>query len=165
MISQHQVVQMTTTDDVVCPLVSDVDTANSDLRFSTPNGATEAVGCLSIPSELPATVAWTVTDGSQATVLKIIIVDMLAKEPAIHDVNVTVSDSASEGTIVSSYEASAIFGEGEKQLSFESNDVKVTGRRGISDYQAIVYAKSRFGRILKRFAFLTTTLTSAAYML
>ncbi|KAK6043691.1 cadherin domain protein [Cooperia oncophora] len=135
---------VTTIDETICPSVMDVDTPLNDLQYfvSTPLDTITTDNCISIPSDVPPVIDWTVSDKSQSITVKVVLIDMIPKDTNIQDENVTISESAMAGTIVSSY-ATEIFAERNDQLSIDAKDVRVTGDRGTSDNQMIIYAKSK----------------------
>lgn len=144
--------QVTSADYVICPTVFDVDTPRDDLQFFTksPNAITTAHGCIKINNTVPPAIDWIVSDHNQSTIAKLKLLDMIPTTPVIWDENATVSENAVDGTIVVAYD-SAIFGNQNDQLSFDANEVKVAaGGRGVQSQQLPVYAKSKFGRVVRR---------------
>ncbi|KAK6019423.1 cadherin domain protein, partial [Ostertagia ostertagi] len=141
---------VTSIDETICPSVTDIDTSPHDLQFavSVDTNTITTDHCISVPSDFPPVIDWTASDKSQSITVKVRLVDMVPKEPNIRDENVTLSEGAVPGTIVSSYETD-IFAEKNEQLSADAKDIKVIGDRGISDDQMTIYAKSKFGRTLK----------------
>ncbi|KAE9414702.1 hypothetical protein Angca_006632, partial [Angiostrongylus cantonensis] len=149
----HLVYAITSIDDMVCPGFSDVDTAYSDLRFSTSSSeyvvfATSNGSCISFRDVIPHHVDWTTTDGHHWVTTRLTVIDMLPKRPSIRDETVTMSENALFGTIVISYGA-VVLSETSEQFSAESGDITVMTRRGIHDDQLTIFKKSQFGRYLE----------------
>ncbi|WKX99935.1 hypothetical protein Q1695_014644 [Nippostrongylus brasiliensis] len=137
---------VTSTDDLICPTVTDVDSPRGDLKYL--NSETSDNGCFSITGEVPPTADLTITDGVHLMKFKITLGNMIPREPIISDQNVTISESAVLGTILASY-SSEVFVEPEEQLSAESNELRVSTGKGVKNGLTTVYAKSKFGRVLR----------------
>ncbi|RCN33444.1 cadherin domain protein, partial [Ancylostoma caninum] len=151
---------VTSTDDVICRAVFDSDTSNADLRFFTksPNAIRTAThSCIKINNTVPPIIDWIVSDQNQSIIRKVKLLDMVPTVPVIWDENVTVSENAVDGTIVAAYE-NTIFANQKDQLSVDENEVKVTGGRGVHNEQLTIYAKSKFGRVVRSS---TLTVTSS----
>ncbi|VDL83636.1 unnamed protein product [Nippostrongylus brasiliensis] len=138
---------VTNPDELICPTVTDVDSPRGDLKYL--NSETSDNGCFSITGEVPPTADLTITDGIHPIKVKITLGNMIPKEPIISDQNVTISESAVLGTILASY-SSEVFVEPEEQLSAESNELRVSTGKGVKNGLTKVYAKSKFGRVLRR---------------
>ncbi|VDL65754.1 unnamed protein product [Nippostrongylus brasiliensis] len=133
-------------DDLICPTVTDVDSPRGDLKYL--HSKTSDNGCFSVAAEVPPIVDLTITDGVHPIKVKITLGNMIPKEPIISDQNVTISESAVLGTILASY-SSEVFVEPEEQLSAESNELRVSTGKGVKNGLTTVYAKSKFGRVLR----------------
>ncbi|VDM60776.1 unnamed protein product [Angiostrongylus costaricensis] len=149
----HLVYAITSVDDMICPGFSDVDTAYSDLRFSTSSSehvvfATSNGSCISFRDVIPHHVDWTTTDGHHWVTTRLTVIDMLPKRPNIRDETVTMSENALFGTVVISY-GTVMLSETNEQFSAESGDITVMTRRGIHDDQLTIFKKSQFGRYLE----------------
>ncbi|PIO69693.1 cadherin domain protein, partial [Teladorsagia circumcincta] len=141
---------VTSIDETICPSVTDIDTSQNDLQFavSMDTDMITTDHCITIPNDFTPVIDWTVSDKTQSITVKVRLVDMVPEDPNIQDENVTLSEGALSGTIVSSYETE-IFAEKNEQLSTDAKDVKVIGERGIRDEMMTIYAKSKFGRSLR----------------
>nr|CDJ93240.1 Cadherin and Laminin G domain containing protein [Haemonchus contortus] len=142
---------VTNTEATICPIITDIDTSKEDLQssVSAPAEIITTDSCIHISDDVPSSIKWTVSDKSQPITVKVVLLDMLPKSPNIHDENVTMSESAVKGTIVSSYGTKIFMAKRSDQLVVDANDLNVSVERGIDDDEAIVYAKSKFGRVLK----------------
>ncbi|KHJ90244.1 cadherin domain protein, partial [Oesophagostomum dentatum] len=143
---------VTSADDVICPAVSDIDTPNSDLEFFIDSSEAVTVtqhGCLKLDGTVPAAVSWTVSDDNQPVTARVKLLDMIPRKPDIRDEDVTISENSVDDTVVVSY-GSVVFVEHSDQLSTESKDIKVKGGRGVHNETRTIYAKSKFGRIVRR---------------
>ncbi|KHJ89259.1 cadherin domain protein [Oesophagostomum dentatum] len=154
---------VTSADDVICPAVSDIDTPNADLEFFIDSSETVTVthqGCMKINGTVPAVINWTTSDDNQSVTARVKFLDMIPRKPDIRDEDVTISENSVDDTVVASY-ANAIFAEHSDQLSAESKDIKVKGGRGVHNETRKVYAKAKFGRVLRSSKLTVTSLPVA----
>ncbi|VDO61800.1 unnamed protein product [Haemonchus placei] len=142
---------VTNTEATFCPIITDIDTPKEVLisSVSAPVEIITTDSCIHVSDDVPSFIQWTVSDKSQQITVKVVLLDMLPKSPNIHDENVTMSESAVKGTIVSSYGTTIFLAKRSDQLIVDANDLKVSVERGITDDETVVYAKSQFGRVLK----------------